>query len=206
MGGFGGGSYDVTAGPHTYHLPGKYVIHTHVADDGWSHADIDTTITVDPVDPWTLDLEGRPVFGTEQESVGGTLAKFTAADNQTALAALIDWGDDTGWQKGDVNRVAFERFGVSGSHTYASYGSYFVRIEVEDGTRANMVGTTAVIQDAAISVSVNSLTVRPTPPCRMWSWGRSTSRSTPSGITQPRSTGAMDRLPEDRSYKLLARR
>jgi RHS repeat-associated protein len=158
LGGTGGSaSFEVTADPHTYHLPGTYDIHTHITEDGWTKVDADTTITVDPIDPWTLDLTSKPIFGEEQAIVSGTLAKFTAADNQTAFAALIDWGDKTGWQVGTVAQVDFERFAVTSSHTYASYGSYFVRIEVQDGTRNGLIGTTAVIADESISVSLNSL-------------------------------------------------
>jgi hypothetical protein len=63
----------------------------------------------------------------------GAVASFSDADGGTlsSFSAKVDWGDGTS-TTGSIAANSNGGFTVSGTHTYASYGSYTLMVEVDD--------------------------------------------------------------------------
>ena len=113
-----------------------------------------------------MDLDASPVLQTGALDVDGSqiLATFHGSLNQvpTGFDALVSWGDGTGWESAEITLVTttdgFNVFGVGGDHTYSEFGDYLVEVEVQDGTRSELRGTTVALRSAN-TVSLNSMTL-----------------------------------------------
>jgi hypothetical protein len=99
--------------------------------------------------PATLsEIEGRP-FAAQ-------LGTFTSNDptaHASDFSATIDWGDHTTPSSGVVSQLADGAFTVTGSHTYAAFGTYPVTIQVLDtlGGSTTTVTATEDVADAPLA-------------------------------------------------------
>ncbi|MFL6237688.1 MAG: hypothetical protein ACJ76N_31520 [Thermoanaerobaculia bacterium] len=157
----GPGSFTVT-GQHTYADEGAFSFTVTVTETGPGGAtdSSSATATVTEADA----LSGSPVTFAPQATLtfSGTVATFT--DTNTAnvagdFTATIDWGDGT-TTAGTVSGGG-GTFTVSGTHTYASPGSFPVIVTLTDdppGTATATVTSTANV--AAAPVPVPALDLR----------------------------------------------
>ncbi len=102
----------------------------------------------------------EPTSATEGEPLSNAaVAHFTDGD-PTAVAsdftATINWGDST-TSTGTIASNPSGGFDVSGSHTYASSGSYTLSITINDndGTSATVTGTVPVVDAPLTATSSN---------------------------------------------------
>jgi hypothetical protein len=102
-----------------------------------------------------LSVTGGSVSGTEGAQLSGSVATFSDSDNQAAgdYSATIGWGDGSS-TAGIVSETSPGQYAVSGSHTYAEYGSYVVAVQVSDNDGATgQAQGAATVADAPISAS-----------------------------------------------------
>ncbi len=144
------GEYEVSAEAHAYQIPGTYLVHTHTQEESGNSVDSYTTIVVDPLLDGTLALQVAPFYGTSATTASETLATFTGSTSQTpgSFTALVNWGDGSGWDTASISGGGGS-FSVDGDHIYDSFGNYLVLVEVQDGTRSELRGTTAIITTEA---------------------------------------------------------
>jgi len=155
------GSFTVS-GQHTYADEGSFTFTVTVTEigAGGATASSSATATVTEAD----QLAGSPVtFTTVSGSpFSGVVATFTDANTANTpgdFTATIDWGDGT-TTAGIVSGGAGS-FTVSGSHTYASAGSYPVTVTLTDdapGTATAKVTSTANVAAPIIAVPALDLT------------------------------------------------
>jgi len=90
------------------------------------------TVTVNPP---PVQVRGQDITATAgvQFTVQVATVSDAAATDPSQLSATIDWGDKTGSTTGTVS-VANGTFTVTGSHTYATTGSFKITITVTDTT------------------------------------------------------------------------
>jgi len=86
-------------------------------------------------------LTVKNITATQNVQYSGQVATVSdaAATDPSQLSATIDWGDKTGSSTGTVS-VANGTFTVTGSHTYATTGSFKITITVTD-TTTSQTGT-----------------------------------------------------------------
>jgi hypothetical protein len=161
----------VASEPPPYKVPGTYLVRTQIQDYALGVFETYTTIVVDPAITGTLDLTvADPVLQTGSTYVwegDDTLATFQGSPDQTASGfnAMVNWGDGSGWQSATVEAgdepgsfsVVMDNYDVEHygyDYEYAAYGDYPVLVEVQDGTRSELRGTTAALQpeDATIGM------------------------------------------------------
>ncbi|HEY3567811.1 MAG TPA: hypothetical protein VGP73_07740 [Thermoanaerobaculia bacterium] len=149
------GSFQVS-GQHTYADEGSFTFNVTVTEigAGGATASSSATATVTEAD----QLAGTPVTFTAVSGspFNGVVATFTDANTANGpgdFAATIDWGDGT-TTSGIVSGGAGS-FTVSGSHTYASAGSFPVIVTLTDdapGTASATVTSTANVVAPIIDV------------------------------------------------------
>jgi PKD repeat protein len=149
------GSFTVT-GPHTYADEGNFTFTVTVTEigPGGATASDSATATVTEAD----QLAGSPVIFTPLAGspFSGVVATFTDANtagSASDFTATIDWGDGT--TTAGVVSGGNGTFTVSGTHTYASAGSYPVIVTLTDdppGTATAMVTSTANVEAPVIAV------------------------------------------------------
>jgi hypothetical protein len=157
----GPGSFTVT-GQHTYADEGAFTFTVTVTEigPGGATASSSATATVTEADM----LAGSPATFTPQASLPftGTVATFTDTDTANVpgdFTATIDWGDGV-TTAGTVSGGG-GTFTVSGTHTYASSGSFPVIVTLTEdapGTATATVTSTANV--AAAPVPVPALDLR----------------------------------------------
>ncbi|HEX7450431.1 MAG TPA: TIGR03118 family protein [Pirellulales bacterium] len=102
------------------------------------------SIDGDPLDSVGAEFSASP--GTPFNSV---VATFSDTTTSGAFPVTIDWGDG-GSSAGVVTSIGGNRFLVSGSHTYASTGSFNVTVSIVDSQSNSTVATsTAVVGQAS---------------------------------------------------------
>ncbi len=148
-----GDGFAVTAvGAPPYKLAGNYLIRTQISDYALGQFDVYTTIEVEPTVTGTLDLQAEPIVVTGSLDTwwwnSAPLVTFQGSVNQlpSGFDALVNWGDGTGWQSASVSETGPGSFAVLGGHEYSVFGDYGVTIEVQDGSRSELRGTTAALQ------------------------------------------------------------
>jgi hypothetical protein len=149
------GSFTVS-GQHTYSDEGSFPFTVTVTEigPGGATASSSATATVTEAD----QLAGSPVtFTTVSGSpFSGAVATFTDANTANVagdFTATIDWGDGT--TTSGIASGGAGSFTVSGSHTYASAGSYPVTVTLTDdapGTATAKVTSTANVAAPIIAV------------------------------------------------------
>jgi hypothetical protein len=110
--------------------------------------------------PSTFQAAGVPVSATAGTQFSGTVATFTEAVPDTVAldyTATINWGDGTSTTAGTVS-ASGGGFAVSGSHTYASGGTYATSVKITD-----VQGATATATSTA-TVAAAAPPPRPAPP------------------------------------------
>jgi hypothetical protein len=154
----GPGTFTVT-GQHTYADEGSFPFTVTVTETGPGGATASAmgTATVTESDA----LSGTPVAVSAQEGVPftGTVATFT--DSNTAnvasdFTATIDWGD--GQTSAGTVSGGGGSFTVSGSHTYATNGSFTITVTLMD----DPPGTATATATSPASVSAAPTVVIPT--------------------------------------------
>jgi hypothetical protein len=143
------GEFDVV-GQYVYGSVGSYTAVVSITDNSGN-----TTVTANsPVNAvWTVNA-------TEGQSFSGAVIAFTPSNPNTPPAsdsATITWGDGTtsaGSVVADPN--VSTQFDVTGTHTYALYGSYAMSIQIVDNGTHSTVSTNALVVDAALAANASS--------------------------------------------------
>jgi hypothetical protein len=140
---------------------GTWSISTVVTDSGGNHTVIGTTATVADASL----AAGQAVALTS--STGAALANalvgsFTDADPTAPLGdftGIINWGDGTAPSPGTISQPGGvgTPFFVSGSHSYATPGSYVTQVSLTDagGSTVTLSGS-ATVSDLAVTGAVNN--------------------------------------------------
>jgi len=126
-------------GSHTYTSTGSFTISISVKDTTTNQTGSGSgtaTVAAPPV-----QVSGQDITATADVQFSGQVATVSdaAATDPKQFSATIDWGDKTGSTTGIVS-VANGTFTVTGSHTYATTGSYKITITVTD-TTTSQTGT-----------------------------------------------------------------
>lgn len=125
----GSGSFAVS-GSHTYADEGSYFVKTTLTKSGTTVANANATATVSDA---PLTATGKTLYASST-SFNGAVASFTdgnAAAPASDFTASISWGDGTAASSGTVASNG-SGFDVSGSHTYASAGTYTITVSIND--------------------------------------------------------------------------
>ncbi|HWB10108.1 MAG TPA: DUF4214 domain-containing protein [Pirellulales bacterium] len=143
----------VVNGSHVYAEEGTQTISVAINDIGGATATATTTATIDDA---PLTATGTTMTATEGTSFSGTVATFFDANPAAAatdFVATINWGDGSS-STVSVSATA-DGFAVSGTHTYASSGSFPLVVTIRDagGSRANATGTAQVSRTTAETIN-----------------------------------------------------
>ena len=149
------GGFSVS-GSHAYADAGSFHPTVTIADRGGRSTSTTGTITVTDV-----ALSATPSSGLTATAGASTgtvaLAGFTDADPLTTAAdytATIDWGDSTAITTGTLAALASGGFSVSGSHTYASAGSFHPTVTIiDDGGQTTSATSTIAVADAVLTAT-----------------------------------------------------
>jgi hypothetical protein len=146
-------------GTHTYAEEGTYTGSVSWTDDAGPHmVPFDVKVPDAPLNNAT----GASFSATAGTPFSGQVATFTDADpggNASDYSATITWGDDTS-SAGTVSAGSGGQFVVSGTHTYATAGSFPTSIAISDAGGANATAngraTVAVPPPTVTAVSPSS--------------------------------------------------
>jgi uncharacterized protein (TIGR03118 family) len=140
-------------GQHTYADEGDYLVRVLAADDGGAAAaSAQATITI--ADNDVLAVTGVTIQPTEGLAFSGAVATVsdTIAASPDEFTATIDWGD------GNLGAATLSgaegQFTISGSHTYARFGTYLAVVSISDnapGTASAVATLTTVVDDAPLT-------------------------------------------------------
>ncbi len=149
----GNGAFSVT-GSHTYAEEGTFTLTVTITDTGDNRASATTTVIVADA---PLTAIGRSIDIKQNASFSGTVASFTDADPNgtvTDYTATINWGDNTAPTAGVVTANSNGGFNVSGTHTYASAGTFTVTITISDaGGASATANSTANVTPPTYTIS-----------------------------------------------------
>jgi len=157
------GSYGIDAS-HIYRDQGTFTITINISGpDGVSGQ---ATEVVNVASNAPLTSVGQDFSTTEGDLFSGAVATLTDANTSStadSFTALIDWGDGTpdnpDITQGMVTSKGKGVFTVSGTHTYAEFGSYQVTVMISDkGGRSTTAKSTATVADAALTATGATLT------------------------------------------------
>ncbi len=126
-----GGPFDVS-GTHTYAEEGTYTVTVTVTDTDFPANHGTVTSTADVADAALTASCATPAVSLQAFS--GNVATFTDANplGETGdFTATIDWGDISS-SAGVVTGPVGGPFTVSGSHTYASTGTFTIKVHIVD--------------------------------------------------------------------------
>ena len=143
------GTFRLLANDHLYAEAGTYHVHITVFDPGGSTASADTDAEVAdaPLTAGTLTI-GDGVAGIQASPLTFAVDDENPAAPVSDLAATIDWGDGT-TSAGLVVADGGGHFTVTGSHLYATPGSFPVDVKVSNGfTFVTASGTASVASPA----------------------------------------------------------
>lgn len=133
---FGDGQVSVELGPsHTYADNETYSVELWAADAAGNEAQDSAIAVVTNVAP-SVSAAAVPRLDEAQE-FDGTLVTFTDPGTADTHTALIDWGDGTPAQGGQVDPALGT---VDATHTFGADGSYTVVVTVSDDDGGNGVG------------------------------------------------------------------
>ncbi len=134
-------------GTHTYAEEGSYSATVTITDAGGSSATGADTGTIGDA---ALAVKGLSIKASRRQSFTKRVASFTDADPSGTLGdytATVNWGDGTALQRASLSTADGVTFFVSGTHAYATKGTFTVTVRVADsgGFVANPVTTTATV-------------------------------------------------------------
>jgi uncharacterized repeat protein (TIGR01451 family) len=151
------GGFQVT-GSHTYAEEGQYAVSVVIAD----HPSTAVTTQQVTVQDAPLDSIGAGLLsGVEGATFDGQVASFVDADPDGMVSdytATIDWGDLGAPTLGTIVPSPLGVFHVSGSHTYAEEGLYFVVVTITDAG-GSTTSTFSVIQVADAPLTVTAVDI-----------------------------------------------
>jgi hypothetical protein len=155
----GAGSFAVL-GSNTYAEEGNYTVGVKVTDVGGSSAA--TTATAAALDA-RLTAAGVALKATAGLPFSGTAATFTDANPKPDIkdfTATIVWGDGH-TSTGTVVANPAGGFAVLGNNTYATAGTYAVKVAIADagGATAKATSTATVSRSAQISFDTHNLSL-----------------------------------------------
>jgi hypothetical protein len=144
----------VVRGRHTYPFSGANAVSVTIVDN--NDNTLQTTSTAAVVDAPMLALTDRVRFTTDRDSAGRVVLSFIDVNpfaSAQAYSATIDWGDGSKPSGATLQSPARARFDVlSGSHAYASPGTYTIRITLVENDRiAATYRVRAIVRDPATS-------------------------------------------------------
>ncbi len=149
-------------GTHTYVNEGIYhASFTYTNSDGFPET---RPFDVKVQDAPLTAVTGVPVSATPGVAVKAKVATFTHTNPAGAASdytASINWGDGTASTTGTVSAAAGGGFEVTGSHTYATAGTYTTSITINDvgGAKATATSSANVVGPPIVSnVKVLSVT------------------------------------------------
>jgi uncharacterized protein (TIGR03118 family) len=153
----GNGGFNIS-GTHTYSTAGSRQVAITVSDG--THA-VTTTATANVTDPSFNPVPTR-FPATEGQSFNGLVGSFSDPTGPGNYVASIVWGDGTSSSAGTVTPGSGGGFNVTGTHTYASVGSFTVGVVVSEvnGTTDVPIGT---IDSTATVGDPNTLTATGSP-------------------------------------------
>ncbi len=161
VGGGGSGTIFAVYGTHTYDAAGSYSIVVNVADQDGS------TLTITPgsenanVMQSALSVTALPQTATEATAIlsgtaVGTFLDLAGADPVGNYSASLDWGDgsapDTSVVITALGGSAF-RVDTGNGHTYATPGTYALKLTVVNGTSTGLGGNIATVADAPLTTT-----------------------------------------------------
>lgn len=102
-----------------------------------------------------------PVAAVEGQPFSATIETFTASPTET-FTATIDWGDKSTPTSGAVTQTASGTFSVDGSHDYARYGPYQIKVTLTGSshTRPIVLPSAARVSDAALTANAVGFTTQ----------------------------------------------
>ena len=144
------------SGTHGYADEGSFPVTVTIKDTGGASTTVTDTINVgdSALSPGAASNLAALEGASFTPSVVG---KFTDANPGAAAAdftATIDWGDSTATTTGKLAALASGGFSVSGSHTYASAGSFHPTVTIiDDGGQTTSATSTIVVADAVLTAT-----------------------------------------------------
>jgi IPT/TIG domain len=126
-------------GPHTYAEEGSYTTTMTAADSWGASASGNGSASVADA---PLTSSGKTIYGAKGVSLTKVVATFSDADpggTASDYTAQIHWGDGT-TSTATIGTVS-GHFSVTGSHTYASTGTYTISISIADVGGASATAT-----------------------------------------------------------------
>ena len=148
--------------PHTYARPGSYA----ASFAGVLFGTVSTPATVTD-DPLSISLSASPLSPVVGATFSGAVAGFTDSNplvQASEFTATINWGDGHA-TAGTITQALGQPFRVSGSHVYASVGSFHVTVAVQHAAAtADVTGasasamSTAAVADAPLTGAGNAVT------------------------------------------------
>jgi hypothetical protein len=129
------GGFDIT-GRHTYATPGSFPFHLSVQDVGGSNASIDPVVNVAPQPGSPLSVTVKTIAPTANVPFSGkvgVLADANPAAKAADFTVSIAWGDGQ-TSVGTVSANGSGDFDITGSHTYATPGSFPLHISIQDAS------------------------------------------------------------------------
>ena len=134
-------------GTHTYAEEGSYSATVTITDAGGSSA---TGADAGTIGDAALAVKGISIKASRRQSFTKRVASFTDADPSGKLGdytATVNWGDGTAVQPASLSTADGVTFFVSGTHAYATKGTFTMTVRVADsgGFVANPVTTTATV-------------------------------------------------------------
>jgi hypothetical protein len=143
------GGYRVLAS-HTYASAGLYPVLVTIQD---SNGDSATALSQARVAPAPVTGIGKTASFTEAAAVSQVVAAFQVADPSAfpgRFTALIQWGDGTPATPGTISADG-AGFAVSGTHAYATHGSYPLTVTITDAAGGSAtVNSTAQVDYPAL--------------------------------------------------------
>jgi hypothetical protein len=116
----------------------------------------------------SLSATGRSLSGSQGQSLSGVVAHFSDADaggQASDYSAQIHWGDGS-TTAGSVAAAPSAGFDVTGTHTYASAGSFAISVRIADvgSSTATASATTTITAATTTTTSSSSPPSQPSPP------------------------------------------
>jgi PKD repeat protein len=150
-----GGAYTIS-GNHTYADEGSYTVTTTV-NDAVTPQTLGTATSTATVADAPITATGTTLSGVEGAAVSGVVAHVSDANlggSASDFSATINWGDGSAAGSGAIGGSGGS-YTVSGSHVYATPGTYTVTVAVADtgGSTATATSTVKIAYAAGCTVA-----------------------------------------------------
>lgn len=141
-----GGSYSVT-GSHTYTKYGSYPISVQITDTNNNVPDSATANSTASIADAAITASGKGTI-VSQAPFSGAVASFTDANpfgDASEFTASINWGDGSAATAGVVAANGAGGYDVSGSHQYATTGTFSVGVTINSAGGSTAAATTTIL-------------------------------------------------------------